>query len=51
MLLQTAYSVESMKSMITQAPFEKYKLTVKGIRLQAWLENINIVDGKIALSM
>jgi len=38
MLLKSAYSVESMKSMIAQTPFEKYKLTVKGIGFQAWLE-------------
>ncbi len=38
MLLKSAYSVESMKSMIAQTPFEKDKLTVKGIGFQAWLE-------------
>jgi len=38
MLLKSAYSVESMKSMIAQTPFEKKKLTVKGIGFQAWLE-------------
>jgi len=38
MLLKTAYSVESMKSMIAQTPFEKHKLTVKGIGFQTWLE-------------
>jgi len=38
MLLKSAYSVESMKSMITQTPFKKCNLTVKGIGFQAWLE-------------
>ena len=38
MLLKSAYSVESMKSMLAQTPFEKDKLTVKGIGFQAWLE-------------
>ena len=38
MLLKSAYSLESMKAMIAQTPFEKYKLTVNGIGFQAWLE-------------
>jgi ubiquinone/menaquinone biosynthesis C-methylase UbiE len=38
MLLKNAYTIEDMKSMIAQTPFEKYKLTVKGIGFQAWLE-------------
>lgn len=38
MLLKSAYSVESMKSMIGQTPFKKCKLTAKGIGFQAWLE-------------
>ncbi len=38
MLLKTAYSIEDMKSMIVQTPFEKYKLTVQGIGFQARLE-------------
>lgn len=38
MLLKSAYSIDSMKSMIAQTPFEKYKLTVNGIGFQAWLE-------------
>lgn len=38
MLLKSAYSIESMKSMIAQTPFEKHKLTAQGIGFQARLE-------------
>ena len=38
MLLKSAYSIESMKSMIAQTPFEKYQLTASGIGFQAQLE-------------
>ncbi len=38
MLLKSAYSAGSMKSMIAQTPFKKCNLTVKGIGFQVWLE-------------
>jgi ubiquinone/menaquinone biosynthesis C-methylase UbiE len=38
MLLKSAYSVESMKSMMVQTHFKKFNVTEKGIGFQAWLE-------------
>lgn len=37
-LLKNAYSIEEMKSMIAQTPFDKYKIEIQGVGFQVWLE-------------
>jgi ubiquinone/menaquinone biosynthesis C-methylase UbiE len=38
MLLKSAYSIDQMKSMVAQTPFDKCRIDVKGIGFLAWLE-------------
>jgi ubiquinone/menaquinone biosynthesis C-methylase UbiE len=38
MLLKSAYSIDEMKTMITQTPFGKSKIDVTGVGFQVWLE-------------
>ena len=38
MLLKSAYSVDEMKSMVTQTPFGQAKISVDGVGFQVWLE-------------
>jgi ubiquinone/menaquinone biosynthesis C-methylase UbiE len=38
MLLKSAYSVEKMRSMVTQTSFREAKITVDGVGFQVWLE-------------
>ena len=38
MLLKSAYSVDTMRAMVAQTPFEKCRIDVKGVGFMAWLE-------------
>jgi ubiquinone/menaquinone biosynthesis C-methylase UbiE len=38
MLLKSAYSVDEMKRMVSQTPFEKYKIKIDGVGFQVQLE-------------
>ena len=38
MLLKSAYSIEEMKSMISQTPFGKGRIEASGVGFQVWLE-------------
>ncbi len=38
MLLKSAYSLDQMKSMVAQTPFDKCRIDVKGVGFMIWLE-------------